>query len=50
MKSTLELGVEKKKYFVPTVAVFIFDSNILLSLSTEEKNDNEFDAGVMGNF
>ena len=41
---------EKNKYFVPTVEVFIFDSNILLSLSTEEKNDNEFDAGDMGNF
>ena len=50
MKSTLELGAEKKKYFVPTVEVFVFDSNILLSLSTEEKNDNEFDAGEMGNF
>ena len=50
MKSTLELGAEKKKYFLPTVEVFVFDSNILLSLSTEEKNDNEFDAGGMGNF
>ena len=45
MKSTLELCEKKKKYFFPTVEVFVFDSNILLSLSTEEENDNEFDAG-----
>jgi hypothetical protein len=50
MKSALELGTEKKKYFLPTVEVFVFDSNILLSLSSEEGNDNDFDAGGLGSF
>jgi hypothetical protein len=46
----LTMGSTQKDYCAPIVDVFVFDSNILLSLSTEEKNDNEFSAGEMGNF
>jgi len=49
MKSTLDLGTEKHEYFVPVVEVLIFNRIDILCMSNEE-NDNEFDAGEMGNF
>lgn len=50
MKSTLELGAEKQKYFVPIVEVLTFNRIDVLCLSKDENYDNEFDAGEMGNF
>jgi hypothetical protein len=50
MESTVELEMKKNKYAVPIVEVFMFSRADILCLSTEEKNDNEFDAGDLGNF
>ncbi|MBQ8430011.1 MAG: hypothetical protein IJX30_07955 [Clostridia bacterium] len=49
MKSTLELGTEKREYFVPIVEILMFSRTDVLCMSNES-NDNEFDAGEMGNF
>ena len=52
MKTFLELKSKKHKYQTPDVEIVIKDCNCIycgIALSGEEKNDNEFDAGEMGN-
>ena len=49
MESTLELEMKKNKYTVPIVEVLMFSRADILCMSNEE-NDNEFDAGDLGNF
>lgn len=49
MESTLEFEMKKNKYTVPIVEVFMFSQADILCMSNEE-NDNEFDAGDLGDF
>jgi hypothetical protein len=49
MESTLELEMKKNKYAVPIVEILMFRRADVLCMSNEE-NDNEFDAGDLGNF
>lgn len=49
MKSTLELEMKKDKYTVPMVEFFMFSQADILCMSNEQ-NDNEFDAGDLGDF
>ena len=51
MKTFLELKSKKNKYQTPDVEIVIKDCNSIycdvITLSKEEVNDNEFDAGGM---
>jgi hypothetical protein len=48
MKSTFDIGMEKE-YSIPTVEIVMFSSADILCMSTEG-NDNDFDAGDLGDF
>ena len=52
MKGILEYTEEKNEYLVPVVEIVKFPvgSEVFLTLSTEEENDNEFGAGGLGGF
>ena len=52
MKMFLEHTLRKNKYQAPDFEIVIKDCNRIycdITLSGEEKNDNEFDAGGLGN-
>ena len=50
MVETMEWIVEKKEYVIPTVELYRLNTSDIVrtSLGAEEENDNEFDAGEMG--
>ena len=47
MDSTIKL--EKREYFVPVIELYVFNQLDVLCMSNE-KNDNDFDAGDLGSF